>query len=98
MSRDEARTRTKGKTLVDAVRESPVDRLQLRTRRRIILFIVLVVVAWVAVSMVRRFAEDRPVDQASAIDHFKYGSIGNEPGAGARVTLEGKATEPGEGP
>ena len=80
MSRDEARTKTKGETLVDVVLESAVDRYQLRTRRRIILFIVLVIVAWVALSVVRRFTEDRPVDYASAVEHFKYGSIGSEPG------------------
>ena len=38
--------------------------------------VVLVIVLWVAVSI----GTDRPTTYESITDHFKYGSIGSEPG------------------
>ena len=52
----------------------------MRTRRRAILFVLFVLVASVPVSLVRRFTEDTPVVYVSPAEHFKYGSIGSEPG------------------
>lgn len=79
MSDDTQRTRTRGEVLVDDVHTNPVDRYELRTRRRllwIVLLILLLIVGWA----VWNFQRDVPVDYADVEDHFKYGSIGSEPG------------------
>jgi hypothetical protein len=65
---------------VDHVRESVVDRHQQRTRRRLFWLLVVAVVVLVAARLVWRFNADRPRDYSSEVDHFKYGSIGAEPG------------------
>ena len=75
----QAKTRCKDRVVVDEVWESPVDRWILRFRRRVLLGVVIVVAligAWLA----WKFLSDRPVTYASAEEHFKYGSIGSEPG------------------
>lgn len=75
----ELRTKTRDEVLVDQLREDPVDRWLLRRRRWIvwtIVVIVVLVVGWLA----WRLTADRPVDYADAAEHFKYGSIGSEPG------------------
>ena len=71
------------------VLRSPVDDGELKTRRRILWIIVIVVVVWIAVSLVWRFTSDRPVDYASDVDHFKYGSIGSEPGGSLSAAIGG---------
>lgn len=79
MSRGEVRTRFRSGTLTDVVRTGPVDRAQLRFRRWvlwILLLLIVIVVGW----LVWRFTSDRPVEYADIVDHFKYGSIGAEPG------------------
>lgn len=73
------RTKTKDGVLVDLIRKTPVDRHQLRFRRRVLLLLLLVVallVGWVS----WRFLSDRPVDYSDIREQFKYGSIGSEPG------------------
>jgi hypothetical protein len=89
MSRDEVRTRTRDGVLVDQVRQSPVDSNLYRTRRKMLwllaIAVVLVVVAWLA----WRFTADRPVDYSSDADHFKYGSIGSEPGGSLSLAIGG---------
>jgi len=80
VSRGVARTRTGDGPLTDVVREDPVDRYQKRFRRRLLLLLVLILVVIVVWSLVSRFTADRPVEYTAIQDHFKYGSIGSEPG------------------
>jgi hypothetical protein len=75
--------------LVDQVRESPVDLELRRVRRRnvgtgaaLVLVLIFGRVAW-------RFNVDQPVDYASDVDHFKYGSIGSEPGGSLAEAVGG---------
>src|ERR1022692_475630 len=49
-----------------------------------LLFVVLVIVG---VCLLIRFNRDKPVDYASAEEHFKYGSTGGERDAGIPVAL-----------
>lgn len=84
----QVRTRTKNVTLTDDVLQSPVDRSQLRTRRRwlwLIVLVLVVIVGW----LVWNFTRDSPVDYASDVEHFKYGSIGSEPGGSLAEAMGG---------
>lgn len=74
-----ARTRSADKILLDPVRESPVDRSLFKTRRNIIL-VVLVLIVGIGGYAVWKYTSDRPVTYSSVEEHFKYGSIGSEPG------------------
>jgi hypothetical protein len=89
MSGGETHTRTQEGTLKDEVRESPVDRYLEKRRRRtfwiIVLLIVVVLVGW----LIWRFTADRPVVYADIGDHFKYGSLGAEPGVSLLNTQGG---------
>ena len=49
----------------------------------------IVVVVLVAARLYGRFNADRPVDYSSEVDHFKYGSIGAEPGGSLLSTAGG---------
>ena len=82
MSGSEARVRTGEGTLVDQVLQSPVDRHQSRTRRKFALafLIIIVLLGWLVGWALWRFTADRPVDYIGIEEHFKYGSIGSEPG------------------
>ena len=80
MSGDETHTRTLNGTLKDAVRESPVDRYLESHRRRTFLVLLLLVLAVVAGWLLWRFTTDRPVLYSAIDEHYKYGSIGAEPG------------------
>jgi hypothetical protein len=80
MSSDEARTRTRDVVLVDQVRHSPVDRAQMRKRRKLILWVALAVVVIAVALFLRRFNLDRAARFEGPEEHFKYGSIGSEPG------------------
>ena len=73
------RTRTRDHVLIDAVRESPVDRAQLRTRR-IMLLVLLGILAVLAAGGLWRFERDVPVTYLDNEDNFKYRSIGSEVG------------------
>ena len=84
----ESRTIAQDRVLVDDVHESPVDRDLLRLRRTILLVALafaLLVVVWFA----WRFLRDRPVAYALPEEHFKYGSIGSEPGGTLMETIGG---------
>ncbi|HSX80292.1 MAG TPA: hypothetical protein VLQ80_17190, partial [Candidatus Saccharimonadia bacterium] len=83
------RTKTKTEVLTDTVRQTPVDVYALRFRRRAAsVVILLLVLVWVF-CFVGRFLEDRPKDYSRIEDHFKYGSIGSEPGGSLFNALGG---------
>ena len=71
---------TKRGVVDDEVYESAVDRYQARWRRKLLAVLVVLGLLVVLGGVAYRFLSDRPVDYASAEDHFKYGSIGSEPG------------------
>jgi mono/diheme cytochrome c family protein len=82
MSRNVVRTKTRDVVLESPVLHSPVDDSSAKTRRRTFWIVVLLVAAIIAISLIRRFTTDRPVDYQAEVDHFKYGSIGAEEGSG----------------
>jgi hypothetical protein len=84
----ETRTVQKDRVLVDAVRTSPVDEDLLRFRRAVIGVIVAVLVVLLALFL-WRFRVDSPVTYKSDEDHFKYGSIGAEPGGSVFTPVGG---------
>ena len=65
--------------LFDSVLESPVDQSQIRTRRLILLVALGLIAAALAVG-VYYFVSDRTAYYGDIGEHFKYGSIGSEPG------------------
>ncbi|MDH3603085.1 MAG: cytochrome c, partial [Candidatus Tectomicrobia bacterium] len=90
MSRNISRTTGKDQVLTDTVQQSPVDKEQLRLRRWIsIIAVVVLVIVIVGLWLIIRFSIDRPVDYADIGDHFKYGSIGAEPGGSLTNTVGG---------
>src|SRR5262245_3706942 len=76
----EVRTRTRDAVLVDVVRENAVDRELRSARRHRAWRIALAAAGAVVVYLTWLVNVDRPADYASADEHFKYGSIGSEPG------------------
>lgn len=89
MSMNETHTKTSEGVIEDVVRESPVDRYLERRRRRVLWLLVLIVIAVALAWLLRRFTRDCPVDYRSDVDHFKYGSIGAEPGGSPLETIGG---------
>jgi hypothetical protein len=91
MSRNVARIQGKDQVLTDVVRESPVDRVQFRIRRWLLLIplVVLLAIVVCGIWLIWRFAIDRPVDYGNIQEHFKYGSIGAEPGGSLMNTVGG---------
>ncbi len=89
MSGDETHTRTQAGTLTDEVRESPVDRYLEHGRRRTFWILVLLVILILVIWLVWRFTSDRPVVYADIDEHYKYGSIGAEPGVSLLNTQGG---------
>ncbi len=79
MSR-QSRTKARDAVLVDEIRTSPVDRDLARTTRRLIRWLLLLLILLFVGLLARRFTLDRPVDYANVVEQFKYGSIGSEPG------------------
>jgi hypothetical protein len=73
------RIKTRDGVLIDEVYQSPVDRYEVRFRR-LFLLIVLVLVALIIGFVVWSVTADRPVTYSNITEHFKYGSIGSEPG------------------
>lgn len=84
----QTRTRTSTKVLTDTVRSSAVDEHIYRFRRRLFL-IALVVVALIVAWALWNFLADRPVDYADKVEHYKYGSIGSEPGGSLMDAIGG---------
>jgi hypothetical protein len=66
-------------TLFDEIYESPVDQWQHRVRRWM-LVILLLLIAFIAIYLLWYFGSDRTAKYADILEHFKYGSIGSEPG------------------
>ncbi len=65
--------------LVDEIYSSPVDQRQHRTRGLVVLAAVLVI-ALIAIYLVWYFVRDNTRVYSDIKEHFKYGSIGSEPG------------------
>jgi len=90
MSDNVSRTKTRDVVLEDEVRTSPVDVYLERRRRKIgcwlFVLIVVAILGWLWWSF---FVADRPVDYADVEEHFKYGSIGSEPGGSPLDTIGG---------
>src|SRR4029434_7093944 len=80
MSKKAVRTKAKDQVLTDRVLETPVDRYQLKFRRKQVIVLVIILLLLWGARLVRRFLVYRPVSYSKIEDHFKYGSIGSEPG------------------
>ena len=92
MSQRIVRTRGKDQVLIDTVGESLVDQKQLRLRRKLLIIaLIILVVLIVGVCLLIRFSIDRPAAYADIEAHFKYGSIGAEPGGSLLNTVGGLA-------
>ena len=90
--RNEYTVNTTDGPVTDVVRLSPVDEVQLRTRR-VILLVFLIAVGLIGAWAAWRFGTDRPVEYEEITAHFKHGSIGSEPG-GSLFNLTGGALPP----
>lgn len=84
----QSKIRFSDQVLIDDVRESPVDRNLLRFRR-IILLSLLAILVILIVWTLWRLSRDRPVVYESPEEHFKYGSIGSEPGGSISAPVGG---------
>lgn len=80
VTRTETRTQTRGRTLTDEIRKSPVDQRQEKDRRHLVIALVAIVAILLVGSVIGRFRADVPVDYEDPVAHFKWGSIGSEPG------------------
>ncbi|MBV8809854.1 MAG: c-type cytochrome, partial [Acidobacteriaceae bacterium] len=76
---DEMIIKTGEGKLVDEVYESPVDRWQHRVRG-LVMLIVLAVIALIVIYLLWYFVSDHTREYSDIQEHFKYGSIGSEPG------------------
>jgi Cytochrome c len=74
--------------LVDEVFSSPVDRWQ-HNLRRIIILILVALVSVTVVFLILYFTSDRPTLYSDIQEHFKYGSIGSEPGGNVITSVGG---------
>ena len=76
---DQMIIRTSQGNLVDDIQASPVDKYQRKVRLLLILIPSLILVI-IALYFVWYFTRDKPMEHADIMEHFKYGSIGSEPG------------------
>jgi mono/diheme cytochrome c family protein len=83
-----ATTRHQDRTLTDGIYVSPAERLAQRTRRLVITS-VFVPLAAVAVWLGVRFMRDSTPNFSQDEVHFKYGSIGSEPGGSLLEAIGG---------
>ena len=74
-----------GEILVDNVIEAPVDVYLLRWRRWAIFWVIIILIVIFVVSLMVRFSADKPVTYSDIEEHYKYGSIGAEPGPGGSM-------------
>jgi cytochrome c5 len=73
------RVKTRDRVLTDEIYQSPVDRSEVRCRRLFVLITLLIAALIIGAGM-WSITADRPVTYSNITDHFKYGSIGSEPG------------------
>src|SRR5271170_254053 len=85
---DETIIQTGEGELVDEVYSSPVDRWQHRARRWV-LVVALLLLAAVVVYLFWYFTVDSTDYHADIREHFKYGSIGSEPGGSILTPVGG---------
>jgi RoxA-like, cytochrome c-like len=77
--RSSTRIKTRDGVLIDEVYQSPVDRYEVRFGK-LFLLIALLMVALIIGYVIWSVTSDRPVTYSNITEHFKYGSIGSEPG------------------
>ncbi|HXO19234.1 MAG TPA: c-type cytochrome [Thermoanaerobaculia bacterium] len=70
----------------DETRTEATDR---KGRRHLLCWLLAIVALLLVVWLIWHFNVDRPVDYAADTDHFKYGSIGSEPGGSLLLTVGG---------
>jgi len=85
---DEVIIRTAEGDLVDRVYTSPVDRWQHRFRTTLLLVVAIAAVL-ITLVMVHYFLADSTVGYDDIREHFKYGSIGSEPGGSVLTPVGG---------
>jgi hypothetical protein len=88
MGNEVLKVKAEDRVLVDDVRESPVDR-ELFHFRRTLSWILLILIALLVLWLCWRFGSDRPVVYSGRVEHFKYGSIGSEPGGSLLNSMGG---------
>ena len=88
MGQPKVKTRYKGGVLEDRLNRSPVDVWQRRARTRFWL-IFLGILILIAVWFVWRFFSSSPRTFQEVTTHFKYGSIGSEPGGSITTPVGG---------
>jgi hypothetical protein len=76
----EVHTRFKNRVLSDTVQKTPVDRYELRFRKILLFILLIILVLILGALFMWRFVKDEPIDYSRIEEHFKYGSIGSEPG------------------
>ena len=74
--------------LTDVIHENAVDLYEKSFRRKLI-WIPLAILAMLIAFLIYYFGVNRPVEHADAVEHFKYGSIGSEPGGSMFSTVGG---------
>lgn len=85
---DQMIIRTSQGNLVDDIQASPVDKYQRKVRLLLILIPSLLLVI-IALYLIWYFTSDRPMEHADIREHFKYGSIGSEPGGSILTPVGG---------
>ncbi|MDY7094511.1 MAG: cytochrome c [Acidobacteriota bacterium] len=95
MKQEQPHTKTSTETLTDATHESPVDRHQTKQRRKLLIALAVLAVLIPLALIAHRFRADVPVDYENPVEHFKWGSIGSEPG-GSLVNAAGGLLPPYE--
>jgi mono/diheme cytochrome c family protein len=88
MRRRTVSTRCADRVLVSSVEWTPVDEI-LHARRQWVLAILIALVVGLVGAATWRFTLDRPVTYESIEEHFKYGSIGSEPGGSVAEPVGG---------
>src|ERR1700733_9707138 len=85
---DEMIIKTAEGNLVDEVYSSPVDEWQHRARG-LVLLVIVAAVALIAIYLLWYFGRDHTRAYSDIQEHFKYGSIGREPGGTIFTTVGG---------
>ncbi len=85
---DEMVIKTEEGKLVDEIYESPVDQWQHRMRG-LAVAIVLALIVLIAIYLLWYFKSDHTREYSDIAEHFKYGSIGSEPGGSVFTPVGG---------